>query len=227
MSTDVMKMQTHVRLIASLVATTCAFAWSAAHADIYTWVDASGAVNLSNREPPAGTRITSVYREDPAARASAEAARATRQRDEMRALNERVAQLERDLEEAKRPPPEPVMATPIVMPTTPAPMAYAPVIAQTFVSPPAPSYDDCSYSGNCFLPGSLGFYPGSIVVVSAPPSHRFRPPHKGDRVRMPPPPRFPTPVGLLPDPPNLFWPLGARQQPSPGRPVIVRRDAPR
>jgi hypothetical protein len=31
-----------------------------AHADVYTWVDASGGVNVSNLAPPEGVRITNV-----------------------------------------------------------------------------------------------------------------------------------------------------------------------
>jgi len=33
-----------------------------AHADIYTWVDASGAINVSNLAPPDGVRVTNILR---------------------------------------------------------------------------------------------------------------------------------------------------------------------
>ena len=84
------------RYVAALAAG-CAgvLACAMARADIYTWVDASGNLNLSNQPPPAGVRVTSVYREDPAARAHAEAARAASAREELRTLNARVAELDR------------------------------------------------------------------------------------------------------------------------------------
>src|SRR5439155_26380625 len=36
-----------------------------AYADIYTWVDASGATNVSNLSPPEGVRVTRVTHENP------------------------------------------------------------------------------------------------------------------------------------------------------------------
>ena len=179
-----------------------ALGWTAAHADIYTWTDASGKVNLSNRPPPEGARVTSVYREDPAVAATAEAARAAAARDEVKALNERVSQLERDLYAANdRPPPMPV----VYAPAAPPPVAYPPVIAQTIVVPSQPAYADCSTQwGGCGYPDNFGFYPGGIIVVSAPGAHRFDANHGGGRMRTPPSPRAPLPVGAIPDPVNLF-----------------------
>lgn len=192
------------------------FASAIARADIYTWVDATGKLNLSNQPPPEGARVTNVYREDPAARAHAEAARAASAREELRALNDRVAELERALEKAKEaqaapPGPAPVMYVPAPAP----PAAYASAMAQTIVAPPASGYSpyfpnyDCAWVG-CFAPGSVGFYPGSVVVVNAPgpghahrPAGHARPPRRGEPVPVPQP-RFPKPVGELPDPPNLF-----------------------
>jgi hypothetical protein len=178
-----------------------AFACTSAHADIYTWVDASGKVNLSNRAPPEGARVTNVYREDPAVHATAEAARAAAARDELKALNDRVTQLERDLDAANdRPPAAPV----VYAPGPPAPAAYPPVIVQTIVVPSAPAYADCSTPwAGCGSPGFFG-YPGGIVVVSSPASHRFDGNRRGEHMRPPASRPAPLPVGAIPDPVNLF-----------------------
>lgn len=197
-------MTTHpgIRRLAWTIACLGAFAWGSAHADIYTWVDSSGNVNLSNRPPPEGARVTNVFREDPAVQASAEAARAAAQRDELHALTERVTQLERDLEAANtRPAPAPI----VYVPPAPAPVSYPPVMVEAIVAPTAPAYGDCGspWSG-CFAPGYFGFYPGGVVVLDTAGSHRFHRGHRMQRAAMPHPARFPTPVGALPDPPNLF-----------------------
>ena len=185
------------------------FASTIAHADIYTWIDATGKLNLSNQSPPEGARVTNVYREDPAARAHAEAARAASAREELRALNDRVAELERALEKAKEAQAAPPGPAPVAyVPTPPPPAAYASAMAQTIVAPPALGYSpyfpnyDCAWVG-CFSPGSFGFYPGSVVVVNAPGMGHGHPRRRGEPVRNPQP-RFPKPVGELPDPPNLF-----------------------
>jgi hypothetical protein len=196
-----MKTRRRIRQFSFAMGLVTVFGWTSAHADIYTWVDASGNVNLSNRPPPEGARVTSVYREDPAVHATADAARAAAARDELKALNERVTQLERDLDAANdRPPPAPI----VYAPPAPPPVAYPPVIAQTIVVPSPPSYADCSTPwAGCFSPDNFGFYPGGIVVVSAPASHRFDANHRGPHVRRPPS-RPPLPVGAIPDPVNLF-----------------------
>jgi len=177
-------------------------AWTSASADIYTWTDANGKLNLSNRPPPADARITSVYREDPAVRASADAAQAAARAEELKALNERVAQLERDLDTASRQPPAPPVV--YTLPAAP-PVYYPPVIAQTIVVPSAPAYSDCAGSwGDCSFAGNFGWYPGGFVVVGAPASHRG-PLHRGSHGRPPPAGRAPPlPVGAIPDPVNLF-----------------------
>jgi len=180
------------------LATVCG--WTTAHADIYTWVDASGNVNLSNRAPPEGARVTNVYREDPAVHAMAEAARATAARDALKALNDRVTQLERDLDAANdRPPPMPVVYAPAPVPPAP------PVIVQTIVVPsPPPAYADCSPSWvGCVASDSFGFYPGGVFVVSTPASNRFDG-HRGMHGRRPANAPAPLPVGAIPDPVNLF-----------------------
>lgn len=197
-------MKTHLRIrqIARAIGLVTTLAAVSAHADIYTWVDSSGKLNVSNRQPPEGARITNVYREDPAVRATAETARATAQAEELRALNERVAQLERDLDAAnERTAPAPV----VYAPPMPAPAPYPSVVAQTIVLPSPPAYGDCADPwGNCFYPGGFGFYPSGVVVLGAPVTRRFDSIHRGHRGHVPPPAKFPLPVGTLPDPVNLF-----------------------
>jgi hypothetical protein len=195
-----MKPRPHARHLAWALLLTSALALRPAHADIYTWVDSFGKVNVSNLKPPEGTQVTSVFREDPAARASAEAARAAAERDELRALTDRVAQLEQDAEvAAKRPPPAPIAYV------QPVP-TYPPVITQTFIEPASQSsYGDCNAWANCLPSGFFGFYPGNVIVVSAPHFRRFNALHPVHRPFVPPrAPTLPGPVGLLPPPPNLF-----------------------
>jgi len=202
-----MTMHRDVRRIVSVVALTSGLASMTALADIYTWVDASGKLNLSNREPPDGARITNVYRESPEARASAEAARASAKSNELQALNQRVDQLERDLDAARQAPPPPIAYAPAI--PSPAPLAYPTFVAQTIVVPsapayaaPFPAYGDCGDGlAGCFSPGYYGFYPGGVVVLNA---SKPRGPFRHERTRAPAMPQFPKPVGLLPDPPNLF-----------------------
>ena len=181
---------------------------AAAHADIYTWVDAKGNVNLSNLPPPEGTQVTNVFREDPAVHARSEAARAASRAEELKALSERVTQLEQDLDTAKREPPAVAyVPSPPVVVAAPNP----PVFAQAIVAPPTPppAYANCNDPwASCFFPGYPGFYPSGVVVLNATPAHG---PHGHRRAvndqRRPMQvmkPTVPTPVGALPDPVNLF-----------------------
>jgi hypothetical protein len=177
-----------------------------AHADIYTWVDAKGNVNLSNLPPPQDARVTQVFREDPAVHVSSDAARAAARSDEVKALAERVTQLEQDLDAAKRVPPAVAYAPPPpVVISAPNP----PVFAQAIVAPPTPAYTDCTDPwASCFFPGYPGFYPSGVVVLSAPAQHGFHRARPGNGHRRPmmqvARPAVPTPVGALPDPVDLF-----------------------
>src|SRR5919108_3497779 len=88
----------YARMTAALL-----FASTGAQADIYNWIDASGSLNVSNIAPPEDVRVTKVVHEAPksASRdAAAEAARTT----QLQALNERVGQLERELQAARSTP---------------------------------------------------------------------------------------------------------------------------
>ena len=204
-------MNSYSRRRVAALAAGCAgvLACTIAHADIYTWVDASGKLNVSNQPPPEGARVTNVYREDPAARAHAEAARAASAREELRALNARVAELERALEKAREEQARPPEPAPVAYaPAPPPPAAYASAMAQTIIAPPVASYApyfpnyDCAWVG-CFAPGSFGFYPSGVVIVNAPGTGHTHSPRRPEPLRNPQP-RFPKPVGELSGPPNLF-----------------------
>ena len=47
-----------------------------ARADVYTWTDASGRLNVSNIAPPEGVHVSRVVHEDPAKARAGAAARA-------------------------------------------------------------------------------------------------------------------------------------------------------
>jgi hypothetical protein len=164
------------------------FGLQLAHADIYTWVDASGSVNVSNLAPPDGVRVASVLHESaPAAAARAEAAREAARHAEVQTLAERVRQLE-DIELIKGQappladyraiPPPPVIQYVVVPP--PAPYAANP-------APPANTGCDPGWF-DCGLWGIPGFYPTSVVVLRAQNFRRFHPGHGGHQFAVQPPP---------------------------------------
>ena len=65
-----------------------------AHADIYTWVDASGGINLSNLAPPEGVRITNVIVASAPKTTTRDDARDAARDAEVQVLTRRVRQLE-------------------------------------------------------------------------------------------------------------------------------------
>jgi hypothetical protein len=163
-----------IRLLSAALAASlaCSLGVRLAHADIYTWVDASGRVNISNLLPPEGARVTSVTHErvqDPAARE--EAGREAARQAELQALTDRVRQLETEIQAALRPvaPPQ-VVYVPVPVPA-PAPVQY-----QAEMAPPAGDGCDPSWS-SCWGWWGPGFYPANVVVVRAPGFRRFPPGH--------------------------------------------------
>ena len=170
-----------------------------AHADIYTWVDASGALNVSNLPPPDDARVIRVTKETPPAAGSG-----------AQALAERVRQLEAQVAQAQRPLPPPVDYAPPPMPVQ-YPQYAPPVVQYIFEASPAPQYSAPQYSppqyyapqydstdywagnytgnwaGNAWCdPNWLncgwgpygwapGFYPPSVIVVNASNPKRGRP----------------------------------------------------
>jgi len=164
-------------LVGALLAAAAAFAVQRAHADIYTWVDAAGTVNVSNLEPPSGVRVTSVTHEQPKKNADGSAV-AVREA-EMQMMKERIRSLELEVELASRPPadyrpappdyrPPPVdyRPMPVPVPYASEPMSW-PTPYMTGVAPHP--YDDCPW--NCGLAwGSpiYPIYPPAVVVVRVP-----------------------------------------------------------
>src|SRR5437763_8847181 len=118
------------------VALGATFGLQTAHADIYTWVDAAGSINVSNLAPPDDVHVTKVMHASASAAATGdEPARDTTRLAEMRALAERVRQLEDEVESARRQVPPPVDSRVVPMPpmvqyvVNPAPaLAQYPVV---------------------------------------------------------------------------------------------------
>jgi Domain of unknown function (DUF4124) len=161
------------------------FGLQCAQADIFTWVDASGSINVSNLAPPDNARVIKVTKE------SARPAAGDDATPDATALAARVRQLEREVELARRPVPPPADYAP-----TPAyaPMPAPPTVqynVQYIVEAPQPpmQYAASDYPpaynngcdstwGNCGFGWSPGFYPSSVVVLQQPNFRRVRPsPH--------------------------------------------------
>jgi hypothetical protein len=146
-----------------------------AHADIYTWADASGSINVSNISPPEGVRVISVAHASPEAAAAPEnATRDAARRTETQALEERVRQLESEAAARREAP------TAVVYPVIPAspPIRYwsdpAPSV-QYAVSAAPPTYTQgCDPFWLGCGPGWFpNFYPTSVLFVRAPNFRRF------------------------------------------------------
>jgi len=158
------------------------FGQQPAHADIYTWVDASGSVNASNLAPPDGVRVTSVIRASaPKTSTHDDTARDAARQAEVQALAERVRQLQDEVELARRqvaqrmeyraipaPPPMPYGAD-----LAPPPVPYAVNLA-------SPANTGCDFSWmDCGPWWGPGIYPASVVVLRAPHIRRFSAIHGG------------------------------------------------
>lgn len=184
----------------------CTYGLPFAHAEIYTWVDAAGKVNLSNLTPPEGVRVTRVTQEPPpriaaAAEAAREAARkaqmdalSERARElEMQLLSERIRQLEREVELSRS-----QAAQGIDYPSIPGP-AVVQYIVEPPPSPPSAGCDP-AWMGCGHWWGS-GIYPGSVVVVRAPNVRRFHPFRGGQHVSVQRPMRLPEQPMRIPEQP--------------------------
>ncbi|HVP86936.1 MAG TPA: hypothetical protein VMU79_02550 [Casimicrobiaceae bacterium] len=180
--------------IALLIALAATFGLRAAHADIYTWVDASGALNVSNLAPPDDAKVLKVVHTDDAAA----------QKAETQALADRVKQLENQVAAATSQPPPMNYAPPPVVYAPPAPpvvqyIIQAPQPAPQYVvdqAPPDYSYQPCdpSWYGCSF--GWPGYYPSGVVVVSTPPFRNFKPGF-GRGFRPQPSPHSPMQTSLI------------------------------
>jgi len=150
---------------------------SAAHADVFTWVDKSGRVNVSNLDPPADAHVTSVVHINApkVTPAAVDAAREARHRAEVTALAEQVRQLQDEVKAAQRPPPAPqpryrVVAAP---PVSYAAGDWAPDASPySYAAPPiAAAGCDPSWWG-CAPYWGPGF-PTSVIVLRTPAFHHF------------------------------------------------------
>jgi hypothetical protein len=155
------------------------FGLQLAHADIYTWVDASGSINVSNLAPPDGVRVASVLHESaPAIAARAEAAREAAHLAEVQALAARVRQLEDiELGKSQAPPPADYRAIPLPPPAVIQYVVVPPPAPYANPAPPAPANVGCDPAWiDCGLWGIPGIYPTSVFLLRAP---NFRPFHPG------------------------------------------------
>ena len=159
-----------------------------AYADIYTWIDDSGSINVSNLTPPEGVRITKTVRESaPRIVARTDPASDSVRQGEVQALAERVRQLEGELaiSQSQIPPP---LAYPSMPPT--------PVI-QYFIDAGSTQvqYNSVGQAGcgatwtDCGAGWNTGIFPAGIVFIPAP-NFRRLPPRAGQ-----PAPRHPPMYG--------------------------------
>jgi hypothetical protein len=160
-------------LLVCAVAVAASLAAAPAHADVFTWTDASGRLNMSNVEPPRDVHAQRIVQKALPKRASKPAAAA--QASEVEALKERVAELEAEVDRARAisaAPPAPVVVVPPVV-VAPPPQPPAPAVAYA----PPPEVAPCDpLAFGCPAFG----YPVNIVVVRTPRFHRFRHTH-GER----------------------------------------------
>jgi len=142
----------------------------AANADVYTWTDESGMLNVSNLAPPEGAKVAKIVHESPRATPPPSAPPPDAAPPiEFQTLALRVRQLEYEVELARRQPPPMDFAA-----YAPPPVQYAPPMMQYSEAPPQPSYGcDAAWNG-CFGAWGLG-YPATVVVLEPPGSRRHGP----------------------------------------------------
>jgi hypothetical protein len=145
---------------------------SQAAAEIYGWVDASGSVTYSNLPPPKNARVVDVIPETPPPSPQAMAAAEAAHQSEMRALNEKVRQIELERQQARSAAAYPAGAPPSYGP--PPSYGQAPSYG------PAASYDsgcDAAYY-DCDLWDGPAYYNTGFL-----PFWGFRPHHDRDHDR--------------------------------------------
>jgi hypothetical protein len=170
-----------MRSIPAALAAVLAFAFGPplACADVYTWTDAKGVVNVSNLAPPDGARVEKVVHDvaravvppsvptpvssiDPLAQA------------EVQVLATRVRQLEYEIDLAKRQAPA-VEYVPVPMPAT---MQYG------MEPPPVQSNYGCDPSWFGCGAWAFGGYPAGVVVLAAPNFRRPFPHRRNHQVAL-------------------------------------------
>jgi hypothetical protein len=184
---------------ALLAAITGTGASGLARADVFTWVDKSGRVNVSNLDPPADAHVTSVVHVDApkVTPAGVDAAREARHQAEVAALAEQVRQLQDEVRAAQRPPPAPqpryrVAAAPRV---SYAAGDWAPDAAPyAYAAPPNAAGCDLSWWGCAPYWGPV--FSTSVIVLRTPAFHRFAS-SRGHRAFAPRPPMRRTGAGRM------------------------------
>ena len=175
-------MRNRVLWVTSLVMFAGAGGAQVAYADIFTWVDASGRVNISNLDPPADASVTHVVRETaPKSPARDDAAQEALRQAEVRALAERVRQLQDEVAAARRDAARQVEYLPAPPPPAaqyggnwlPPPVQYAEAAPPSYNTGCDPSWAGC---GAGFWPG---FYGPSVVYVRPPYFRHFHSGHGG------------------------------------------------
>lgn len=145
-----------------------------ARADIYTWVDAAGNINLSNLAPPASAHVINVVHASPQPAAAREAVRQA----EVQALEDRVRQLESEADLARQPAPVPQYRPAPVSPVIQYVVTSAPALPPyAAAASPSPGYCDATQL-ECGLWAFPGVYPASVIVF---PATRFRSSHPNRR----------------------------------------------
>jgi hypothetical protein len=161
------------------IAAAAAVAIGPARADIYTWVDAKGIINVSNLTPPEGVTVKSITPTPPRDPAREAAALEAQRQDEIRALNDRVRDLQNELEQSRRDVPGPMAYPPPFAYMPPMPMQYAnPEPPATYVVNmfPQPQAPGCDYSlFDCGYGWGPGFYPVVVVANNNKPFRRHAP----------------------------------------------------
>ena len=154
-----------------------ALAGAPAYADIYTWTDANGVVNISNIAPPAGARVSNVTVERPVPPSpQADAAREASRQAQLLAMSERIRQLENDAQAAPPPmlppPSPPVIVAPVYVPMPIFMPAPTPVVAPYAEPPPVATCDPLTFGCPYVVPTTVVLT--SIVPRKSP--YTTRPP---------------------------------------------------
>jgi hypothetical protein len=177
----------------------------AARADIYTWLDAKGQLNVSNFPPPDDARLLKVMQtispDASAAGPAPSAAPPVPRPPDAQALADRVRQLEAEVDMARSQPP--VVYAPPAPPVVQYFVQASPPVVQYVVNEAPPSYPagpwgagygcDPSWYSCSFWPG---YYPSFVVVGPANGSRPFKPGHGMD-FRPRPPHAQPTQTSLV------------------------------
>ena len=174
-------MLTRVLSIAILAALAGTAGAPLAHADIYTWTDARGVLNVSNLPPPDGAKVSHlVHEQPPPVAAPSDAAREAARQAEVRALSERVQQLEAEANARSAVPPDLMYARAPAPPLPPSVQYNVTVLPPEVpqynadaAPPPGPGCDP-SWLG-CWAWWNTYFYPAPVAAFRTPPFQRFLP----------------------------------------------------